>query len=211
MDGLCRTCCNALTTQTTLVEVNVRNIVLNSDSLKLTLLNTFAATDTSCLTCLHGNRTLVLVHAANEYTAILRTLLAKFDDVTWTSLSTCTAGSTLIVINFRKTCLRVHVDSIELTGSDTVATAKTAETTRCFTSATTIHYGTSHQTIVRCNAWTVLARTITTNDSDHWVSISNSHTQKICNLTHYIGSSHRTKKSVERTLVSSLYQGVSHS
>ncbi len=63
MNSLCGAYLYALLAQTALVEVDIRHVVLHRDGLELALLHTLAASDTGCLTCLHGYGTLVLVDA----------------------------------------------------------------------------------------------------------------------------------------------------
>ena len=76
MNSLSRTYGYALTTDTALVEVDVRNIAFDSDGLELTLLSTLATSDTCSLTSLHGYGTLVLIDARHKDSPTLRTLLA---------------------------------------------------------------------------------------------------------------------------------------
>jgi hypothetical protein len=135
VDSLSRTNGYALTAETALVEVDVRNIVLNGDSTKLTLLLALATADTSSLTSLHGYRTLVLVDTRNKHLAALRSLLAKLDDVTRTCLYAGTARCALLFVNLRQTCFGIHVDGIKLTSSHAIATSQTAETASRLTSA----------------------------------------------------------------------------
>ena len=54
---------DALTAQTTFVEVDICHIVFNSDGTEGALLLTLPASDTTHATSLHGYRTFVLVNA----------------------------------------------------------------------------------------------------------------------------------------------------
>ena len=109
-----RTYCDAFTTQTTLLEIDVSEVVLNGDSTEVTLLLTFSTSDTAYLTGLHGYRTLVLVDARHEDSSTLRTLLTELDDVTRTSLDTRTTRGTLLFVYLWDTCLRINLDGIKL-------------------------------------------------------------------------------------------------
>ena len=91
MDRTRRTYSYALATQTALLVVDVRHIVLYSDGTKRALLLALATTDAGSLASLHGSRSLVLVDAADEYPAPFRSLLAQLEDVTGTGLDTGTA------------------------------------------------------------------------------------------------------------------------
>jgi hypothetical protein len=135
VDSLSRTNGYALTAETALVEVDVRNIVLNGDGTERTLLLALATTNTSSLTSLHGYGTLVLVDAGYIHLATLRALLTKLDDVTRTSLHTGTARRTLLLIDLGQTGLRIHVESVKLTSSYAIATSQTTESASRLTSA----------------------------------------------------------------------------
>ena len=165
MDGTCRTSGHTLLAEATLVEVDVADIALDLDSLELTLLLALATTDTGCLTSLHGNWALVLVDTGDEHSPTLRALLAQFNDVTRTSLDTGTASNTLLFIDFRKACFRIHTDGIELTSSHTVATTQTAKAAGRLASTTRIHSGTGAQTAVLGNLGAKCTGTITTYHS----------------------------------------------
>ena len=56
--------------------------------------------------------------------------------MTRTSLDASATRCALVFINLGKTRLWVHVDSVELTGSNTVATTQTAETASRLTCTT---------------------------------------------------------------------------
>ena len=93
MDRASRTHANTLTTKATSGVVDVRNIILYRNGSKRTLLLTLATTDTSSLTSLHGNRSLILVDTRDKDSPTLWSLLAKLNDVAWTCLSTSTTFS----------------------------------------------------------------------------------------------------------------------
>ena len=209
MDSASRTYSYALATDTTLVEVDVANVVFNLDGLKLTLLLTLATADTSSLTRLHGYGTLVLVDTRDEDSPTLRTLLAQFDDVTRTSLHTSTTSHTLLFVHLGQTGLRIHVDSVKLASSDTVATAQAAKTAGRLTSTTGVHGSTGAQATVLCNLGTQGTSSVTTYYSHHRLAIGNGHTQQVGHLTHHFLSADRTHQSVEASSIGTLNEGVS--
>jgi hypothetical protein len=205
-----RTYCDALTTQTTLLEVDISEVVLYGDGTKVTLLLTFSTSDTAYLTGLHGYRALILVDTRDEDSPTLRTFLTELDDVTRTSLDTRTARGTLLFVDLRDTCLRINLDGIKLTGSLTVATSKTSEATGCLTGSTGVHRSTGAKSGILGNARTMLASTITSHYGYHRLGIGNSHSQQISNLTHRLGTTNGTHQSVEASGISTLDEGISH-
>ena len=108
MDGSRRTFCNAFLAELALVEVDVSHVVFNCDCTERTNLGTFATADAGCLAGLAGNSALVLVDTAYEDSHVPPALVAKLDNSLRTSLCTCSAGSTLLLINDRKSCCRIH-------------------------------------------------------------------------------------------------------
>ena len=117
-----RTYGNAFTAQAALLIINICHIVLHGNCPKVTLFLTLATADTTDGTDLHRHGTFILVDTGDEHSPTLRTFLAQFDDVTRTSLDTCTTRGTLLVINLGDARLGIDADSIELTGFHTVAT-----------------------------------------------------------------------------------------
>ena len=95
MNCTCWTCILALAAQAALVVVDVCQVVLDYNSIKLTHFLAFAATDTSVGTCLAGYSAFVFVYAHHYHATALRTFLAQLDDVTWTCLHTLAAAGTL--------------------------------------------------------------------------------------------------------------------
>ena len=122
MDSTCWARIFALTAQAALIVVDVCQVVLDDDCIKLAHFLTLAATDTSIRTCLAGYSAFVFVHAHHYHATALRTFLAQLNDVAWTCANALAAASTFLVIHLWKTSLRVHVDSIKLASCHTVAT-----------------------------------------------------------------------------------------
>ena len=122
MDRSCWTRILALAAQTALVVVDVCQVVLNGDCIKLANFLALATTDTSVGTCLACYSALVFVDAHHYHATALRTFLAQLDDVAWTCANALAAAGTFLVIHLWQTSLRVHVDSVELAGCYTVAT-----------------------------------------------------------------------------------------
>ena len=115
-ESTCWALINTLGTHATLVEVDISHIVLNGDGIKLADFLALTAADTSNATSLLGYSSLVVVDALYIHATSLRTLLAKFYDVAWTSLGTCTTACTLLFIYLRKTCLRIDREGTKLAG-----------------------------------------------------------------------------------------------
>ena len=205
MDSVGRTSLHTLLAQATLVEVDIAEVILYCDSLELTLLHALAATDTSRLTCLHGSRTLVLVHTTHIDATILGTFLAQFDNTSRTSLYTGTTRSTLIIVHLRDSRFRVDPDSIKLTGGHTVAAAQTTVATSRLTCTCGVHSSTSEQTIVFSNLRTEGAGAVTTHHGHHRISGCNGHSQQIGRLTHHVCTAHRTVQSFQRSSIGSLH------
>ena len=148
---------NALAAQTALLKVNVSQVVLKGDGLKRACLYALAATYAGYVTSLLGNGTLILVDAAYINPAVQFVLVAQFDDIARAGLGTCAAGGTLILINLRKTSLRIHPDGIELTCLDTVAATQAAKETA---GLATVHHGgdgTAPGSVIGARSGTVLA------------------------------------------------------
>ena len=129
MDGTCWARIFALTAQTALVVVDVCQVVLDGDCIKLAHFLAFAATDTSVGTCLAGYSAFVFVYAHHYHATALRTFLAQLDDVAWTCANALAAAGTLLVIHLWQTCRRIHVDSVEVTRAHAVATTQATEWT----------------------------------------------------------------------------------
>ena len=209
MDSLRRTSLHTLSAQTALVEVDVRDISFYRDGTELTFFLTLATTDTSSLTSLHGYRTFVFVDTRHEDSPTLHTLLTKFDDVTGTCLHTSTTRGTFLLVNLGKSCLRIHVDGIKLTGGNTVATSQTTKTTCCLTGTTRIHCRTGAQATVLGNLWTEAASAVTTDDSYHRLTIGDCHSQQISHFTHHFLSTDGAFQTVKTSCVSTFHQCVS--
>ena len=130
-----RTFVFALTAELALLIVDVGQVVGDGDSLERTYLLALAATDTTYLTSLASDGTLVLVYTKHYHATTILALVAQLDDHARTSLHTSATSRTLLGVNLGKTGSGVHADSIELTCSHTVATTQTAEGTACLATA----------------------------------------------------------------------------
>ena len=127
MDGSCRAFSHTLLAKLALCEIDVRNVVLDCDRLEWAYLGTLAAAYAGSLAGLACHRSLVFVDAGYVNSHIPASFVAEFDDRLRASLHAGAASRTFFFINDRKSGNRIHRDCAELTGSDTVATAKTAE------------------------------------------------------------------------------------
>ena len=99
MDSTCRTLILALAAETALRVVDICQVVLNCNRVKLAHFLALAATDTCVGTSLACYGSLVFVYAHNHDTTALRTFLTKLDDVSRTSLHTLAAAGTLLVVH----------------------------------------------------------------------------------------------------------------
>ena len=205
-----RTNGNALTAETALRVVNVGQVVLNGDRTEVTLLLTLTATDTTDGTSLHRHRALVLIDARDKHSPTLRALLAQFDDATRTSLDATAARRTLLLIDLGDTSLGIDMDGVELTSLDAITTTQTAEAAGRFTSTTCMHSSTRAKSGILGNARTMLASTITSHYGHHRLCIGNRHTKQISNLSHRIGTAHRTEQPVETACISTLDKSIGH-
>ena len=130
--------------------------------------------------------------------------------MTWTSFGARTTTCTLLLINLRNTRLRIDRDGTKLASSHAITTTQTAESAAGFTSATGVHSSTGMQTIILGDARTILARAITTHYSHLRLSVSHCDTQKVSHFAHHISSTYRTHLSFDRTGISTLDKGSSH-
>src|SRR5574344_700705 len=112
----------AFATHLTFVKVDVCNVVFNCYCIKGTLFGTFATSNASSSTSLTSNTSFVLVYTRDPNATVLWTLVAQLNDVFRTSFYTSATSHTLLIINkWQASCL-IHVNSIELTRSNTIAT-----------------------------------------------------------------------------------------
>ena len=132
MDGSLGTNLLALTTHFTLLCVDVGQVVLKRDGFELLAsLDAFATTDTRGLAGFVSDSTFVFVVAKNDDATPLRTFESNLDNSPRASLRTGSTSCTLLLVNLRQTCLRIHVESIELAFVHTVATAETTIAAAC--------------------------------------------------------------------------------
>ena len=197
MDGACRTLGNTLLAKLALGVVDVGNIVLHCDSLERTYLRTLAAADAGSLAGLARSRTLVLVYAGYVHTHIPAALVAKLDDSLRTSLHAGSAGSTLLLVDNRKTCCRVHSDGAELADRNAVATSETSERTSCVAAVESgLDTARLIAAVLVC-ARTVLTRSVATYHSHLRFLSDNLNAENGCNLLHTFVASYRTEAAVQ--------------
>ena len=99
VDSVCRAYAYTLAAKFALAEIDVGQVVFQGDSLEWTFFDAFSTTDASDCTSLAGDIPLVLVHAAHENTAVFRTFVPQFDDVSRAGFHAGTAGNTFLVGN----------------------------------------------------------------------------------------------------------------
>ena len=195
-----RTFLHTLSAQTAFLKINIRQIILQCNRLKLASLHALAATYAGYGAGLLRYRSLVLVDAGHINPAVLLVLVAKFNDVSRTGPYASTTGGTLVLINLGKTCLRIHPNGSETAGGHTVATAQTAIEAPGLTTADHICNGTALHTAILIDTGTVLTTAITAyhrNFGSHGLNFA---THYGGNLLHHLRLRHGTVHTLERTL-----------
>ena len=168
-------CVLTLAAETALVVVDVCQVILDSDGIKLAYFLALATSNTSVGTSLARYSALVFVDAHHYHATVLRTFLAQLDDVAWACLHTLAAASTLLVVHLWKTCLGVHVDSVEFASCHTVATAQAAERTSRLTHIAVMQDLAALCTVVDASFWTCLARAVAANYCYFGVDVTDRH------------------------------------
>ena len=80
MDGSCRTLGHTLAAELAFIEIYISQIVLDGNGSERADLLALAAADAGSGAGLAGHGSLVLAHAGHIYAAVLRSLVAQFDD-----------------------------------------------------------------------------------------------------------------------------------
>src|SRR5690554_1327677 len=135
-------------TQFALIVVDVGQIVLDGNGIKLTFLLTLAAANAGHLAGLPGHGSFVLVHAAYKNASTLGADVAELYNVFGTGLHAGAAGHTVFFYNDGQTGFFVHVHGVELTGGHTVATTQTAIRAACLATIKRGRYSTGHSPLV---------------------------------------------------------------
>ena len=152
-----RTLVNALAAQTALLKVYVCKVVLKGDGLERAGLDALAATYAGYVASLLGYGTLVLVDAAYINSAVQLVLVAQFDDTARAGLYAGSAGSALVLVHNGKSCLRIHLDGVELTCLHAVTAAQAAVETAGLASVHHGGNGTALGSVISTGSGTVLA------------------------------------------------------
>lgn len=195
-----RTFLNTLPAQTAFLKVNIRQIVLQCDGLKLTGLHALATTYAGYGASLLRYRPLVLVDARHIYPAVLLVLVSEFNDMSRTSPHTGTTGGTLILIDLRKTCLRIHTDGSKTAGRHAVTTAQTAIEAPCLATAYHIRNGTALHTAILIDTGTVFTTAVTAHHRNLGSHSLNFATHYGGNLLHHLRLRRRAVHTLERAL-----------
>jgi hypothetical protein len=103
------------------------------------------------------------------------------------------------------------VDGVKLTSGDTIATSQTTKAAGSLSGTAGIHGRTGAQTGILGYLGTISAGTVTSDNGNFGLAISNSHTKKVGHLAHHVGTTNRTVQSVDAPVVGTFYQGVGHS
>ena len=169
MDGMCRTDRDALTTQTALRMVDVREVVCDGDGFKLTLFKAERATYAGITTCLFRGPAFILIATADEDTSTLRSFLAELDERLGAGLDTGSTSDAFVFEDQRKASLRIHRHRIEVTRSDAVAESYTAPGAVGISLVEGRGYSTASSSIIDVGAWASFARPVTAEYCDQWV------------------------------------------
>jgi hypothetical protein len=169
-DGLLRTFGDAHTASLALLGINVCQVILYRDGVKLADLDTLATTDTRILTSLHCHSALILVDTVHPNATVIcadqATFLAEFDDELGASLGARATSHTLLGVHFGETCLSVHVDRVELTRLHTIAQADTTKGATGLSGERSGSYGAALGSIIVCHLRARAYSTGTTYDSE---------------------------------------------
>lgn len=148
MNGVVRTYGNAFAAECTFFKVDVREIVLEGNSLEFAFLDTLSATDAGYRTVFATNRTFFPVDAAYKNAAVFLPFFAHLDDVSGTGFDTGTAGNTFILNNHRQTGFLVHDHSVKGAGFHTITATQTSVWTSVFACKYCMHIEAGFQSIV---------------------------------------------------------------
>src|SRR5690554_628912 len=159
-------------TQFALIVVDVGQIVLDGNGIKLTFLLTLAAANTSHLTRFFSHGSFVLIHTAHKNASTLGADVAEFYNVFGTSLYAGAASHAVFFNDYRQTGFLVHVHGVELTGRHTVATTQTAIGAACLATIKRGSYSTGHGPLVVVEAGTVFTAAVATQYSYLWFGIA---------------------------------------
>ena len=197
MDSTGGTSFFALTTQTTLVVIDVCHVVVHGDSFEFTHFLTLRATDTSSGTSLLGHGTLVVIATSHVNSSRLGTLVAQFKQHFGTSFHTSTTCGTFFFVDFGQSGFRIDSQSAELTNIHAVAHAQAAVATSSFTTIQSSSHRTRGSAVVVIHFRTIGTRAVTTQHSHLRSCSDGSHTQDFTNLAHGFCSTHGAKHRVQ--------------
>ena len=174
----------ALTAQTAFLPIDVREVVLDRDSLEVTLFLALTAAYTCVLARFARYRAFVFVAAEHHDSAVLRSFLTQLNQRSRTCLYALTARGTLLVIYDRQSCLRIHAQCAELTSSYAVTAAQTSERTSCFAYVAGMHDTAVTRSVKLTRARTRFAVAVTPYYGYHRVSRCRFQTEDSGNLLH---------------------------
>ena len=123
MDSSAWTFVFTLAAHLALIGIDMSQITIHRNGLKLTALDTLAATYATVLAFLDSQSTFVLVVAENHHLAVLGTLGTEFNDTSGTCLLTGTTSCTFRLVYLSNTSDRVNLNGTKKTGMLTVTLA----------------------------------------------------------------------------------------
>ena len=174
-------------------EIYIGEIVFNGNCPVRTYFGTFATSYAGCRAGFTCHSALVLVDTADIDPHAARTFVPEFDDILRAGLHAGSTCGTFLLVHFRQTCLRIHLDGSELACSHTVTATETAERTSRITAVKG-----SFDTAGRISAIIVYARavctcTVTPDRCDHRGFLLHLHAEHGCNFLHCLIATDRTE------------------
>ena len=208
MDGAGRTDGLALAAELAEIVIDICHIAFNGDCALRTGLGADSAAYAGGGAGLPGGRALVLVHAADVDTHAARSLGTKLYDVLRAGLHTGTASCTLLLIHHRQAGGRIHGESSELAGGDTVSTSETAVGAAGIPAVKGGLHLAGRSAIIGVDKRPVGARTIAPDDCEHRSLLLELIAEDSGHFLHHLIASDRTEMPVKiRRFYSSIREG----
>ena len=139
-----------------------------------------------------GRGALVLVDAGHVHAHPARTLGAQLDDVLRAGLGASAAGGALLLVDDRKTRLRVHREGTELAGGHAVAAAQAAERAGGVSAVERGLDPAGLHAIVFVGTGTVGTGTVAADDGDLRGLLGHGEAEDGSHLLHHLVAAHRT-------------------
>lgn len=198
MDGSCRTLGHTLAAELAFIKIYISQIVLDGNGSERADLLALAAADAGSGAGLAGHGSLVLAHAGHIYAAVLRSLVAQFDDTLGAGSYTGTAGSTFFLVHLRDKGLGVDLYGSERTGTLTVPSSQAAETATCVTRIKRADDAAGDRAVVLIDTHSVLTCAVAPYHGHHRSLLLGLHTHRGRHLLHDGIAANGTELAVKR-------------